>query len=59
MPTSIVIEKLLSEVCPCPSVTLIVAVNVVLSDVPELVPLIVPLEVFKDKPPAKLPLAIE
>ena len=59
MPTSIVILKLLSEVCDCPSVTLIVAVNVVLADVPELVPLIVPLAVFKDKPPGNEPLATE
>ena len=57
MPTSMVIENSLSDVCPSPSVTLIVAVKVVVAEVPEFVPLIVPLLVFRDNPPAKLPLA--
>ena len=49
------IEKLLSAVCPCASVALIVKVYVVVCVAAFSVPVIAPVDVFKLPPPGRAP----
>ena len=58
MTTVTVIEKDLSAVCVSASVALILKLYTVSSVAPDSVPVIAPVEVFKERPPGSAPVCI-